>query len=68
MTAFRCDKRLMGLDVYRVGGAVRDTLLNWPVYDNDWVVVGTTPQEMQRRGLKPVGRDFPVFLHPDSAI
>ncbi|MGM0614725.1 MAG: polynucleotide adenylyltransferase [Pseudomonadota bacterium] len=67
MMGFRCDKRLHGLDVYRVGGAVRDALLGWPVYDNDWVVVGTTPEEMQRRGFKPVGRDFPVFLHPDTA-
>ncbi|MGY4877080.1 polynucleotide adenylyltransferase [Vreelandella aquamarina] len=67
MTGFRCDKRLAGLEVYRVGGAVRDTLLEWPVYDNDWVVVGASPQEMQRRGFKPVGRDFPVFLHPDTA-
>ena len=64
---FRCDKRLTGLDVYRVGGAVRDALLGWPVYDNDWVVVSTTPEEMRRRGFKPVGRDFPVFLHPDTA-
>ena len=67
MTGFHCDKRVDGLEVYRVGGAVRDTLLGWPVYDNDWVVVGATPQEMQRRGFKPVGRDFPVFLHPDTA-
>ncbi|XGA79343.1 polynucleotide adenylyltransferase [Halomonas sp. CH40] len=67
MKGFRCDKRLAGLEVYRVGGAVRDALLGWPVYDNDWVVVGTTPEEMQRRGFKPVGRDFPVFLHPDTA-
>lgn len=50
-----------------MGGAVRDALLGWPVYDNDWVVVGATPDDMRRRGFKPVGRDFPVFLHPDSA-
>ncbi|MGS2742805.1 polynucleotide adenylyltransferase [Halomonas sp. LS-001] len=67
MNGFNTDKRLAGLEVYRVGGAVRDTLLGWPVYDNDWVVVGATPQDMQRRGFKPVGRDFPVFLHPDTA-
>ncbi|MEC9482296.1 MAG: polynucleotide adenylyltransferase, partial [Halomonas sp.] len=53
-----------GLVVYRVGGAVRDARLGWPVVDQDWVVVGTTPEEMRRRGFKPVGRDFPVFLHP----
>lgn len=61
------DTRLAGLDVYRVGGAVRDMLLGWPVYDNDWVVVGATPEIMRKRGFKPVGRDFPVFLHPDTA-
>ena len=61
------DPRLAGLNVYRVGGAVRDALLGWPVYDNDWVVVGATPDAMRKRGFKPVGRDFPVFLHPDTA-
>ncbi|MBZ5486146.1 polynucleotide adenylyltransferase [Halomonas aquamarina] len=61
------DPRTAGLEVYRVGGAVRDALLGWPVYDNDWVVVGATPDMMQERGFKPVGRDFPVFLHPDTA-
>lgn len=61
------DPRLAGLDVYRVGGAVRDALLGWPVYDNDWVVVGATPDAMRKRGFKPVGRDFPVFLHPETA-
>ncbi|MGP9467587.1 polynucleotide adenylyltransferase [Halomonas sp. TP35] len=61
------DPRIVGLDVYRVGGAVRDALLGWPVYDNDWVVVGATPAAMRQRGFKPVGRDFPVFLHPDTA-
>ncbi|WP_386079633.1 polynucleotide adenylyltransferase [Vreelandella sp. F11] len=61
------DPRLAGLSVYRVGGAVRDALLGWPVYDNDWVVVGATPDAMRKRGFKPVGRDFPVFLHPDTA-
>ncbi|MCP1315805.1 polynucleotide adenylyltransferase [Halomonas sp. 707D7] len=60
------DTVLDGLEVYRVGGAVRDELLGWPVFDNDWVVVGTTADEMARRGFKPVGRDFPVFLHPQS--
>jgi len=55
-----------GLDVYVVGGAVRDELLGLPAGDRDWVVVGATPEEMTRRGFMPVGGDFPVFLHPDS--
>ena len=54
------------LTVYCVGGAVRDKLLNLPVQDHDWVVVGSTPEEMVARGFKPVGSDFPVFLHPDT--
>ncbi|MCG6657729.1 polynucleotide adenylyltransferase [Halomonas campisalis] len=60
----RQDPCVDGLEVYRVGGAVRDARLGWPVKDTDWVVVGTTPEAMRRRGFKPVGRDFPVFLHP----
>jgi len=51
---------------YLVGGAVRDTLLGLPVKDRDWVVVGATPDEMQKAGYQQVGRDFPVFLHPQS--
>jgi tRNA nucleotidyltransferase (CCA-adding enzyme) len=47
-----------------VGGAVRDELLGLPVSDRDWVVVGATPEQMAARGFRPVGRDFPVFLHP----
>src|SRR4051812_16068921 len=50
--------------VYSVGGSVRDELLGLPVKDRDWVVVGATAAEMERLGYKPVGRDFPVFLHP----
>ena len=49
---------------YVVGGAVRDALLGRPVQDHDWVVVGATPEEMLARGFRPVGKDFPVFLHP----
>ena len=49
-----------------VGGAVRDKLLGYPVYDHDWVVVGATPEQMLKQGFKPVGKDFPVFIHPDS--
>ena len=52
--------------VYRVGGAVRDALLGLPVQDHDWVVVGGTPEGMERLGYKPVGKDFPVFLHPET--
>ena len=51
---------------YVVGGAVRDGLLGLPVQDRDHVVVGATPEAMLARGFKPVGKDFPVFLHPDS--
>ena len=54
------------LTVYCVGGAVRDRLLNLPVQDHDWVVVGSTPEDMVARGYKPVGSDFPVFLHPKT--
>ncbi len=57
---------LDGLDVYIVGGAVRDDLLGLPAGDRDWVVVGATPEDMLRRGFMPVGGDFPVFLHPRS--
>ena len=52
------------MKIYAVGGAVRDELLGLPVADRDHVVVGSTPEEMVRLGYKPVGRDFPVFLHP----
>jgi len=55
------------MDTYLVGGAVRDALLGLPAGDRDWVVVGATPQQMLDAGFKAVGRDFPVFLHPDSA-
>jgi tRNA nucleotidyltransferase (CCA-adding enzyme) len=55
-----------GATVYEVGGAVRDALLGRPVHDHDWVVVGADPQAMQDAGFLPVGRDFPVFLHPHT--
>lgn len=54
------------MDIYLVGGAVRDELLGLPVGERDWVVVGATQEEMERAGYRPVGRDFPVFLHPQS--
>src|SRR5690348_16170168 len=52
------------MQVYLVGGAVRDRLLGREVKERDWVVVGATPAELERQGFIPVGRDFPVFLHP----
>lgn len=52
------------MDVYMVGGAVRDALLGLPVTECDWVVVGSTPEAMLAQGYQPVGKDFPVFLHP----
>ncbi|MEZ8065810.1 multifunctional CCA addition/repair protein [Vibrio sp. FF145] len=55
-----------GLQRYLVGGAVRDKLLNIDSYDRDWVVVGSTPQEMESLGFTAVGKDFPVFLHPKT--
>ena len=54
------------MKVYLVGGAVRDELLGRPVPERDWVVVGSTPDEMLKAGFRQVGRDFPVFLHPDT--
>jgi tRNA nucleotidyltransferase (CCA-adding enzyme) len=55
-----------GLNCLVVGGAVRDQLLGRPANDRDWVVLGSTPEEMTRRGFQPVGHDFPVFLHPKT--
>ncbi|RBM49621.1 multifunctional CCA addition/repair protein [Vibrio tarriae] len=54
------------MQIYLVGGAVRDQLLQLPVYDRDWVVVGSSPQAMLAAGFQAVGKDFPVFLHPNS--
>ncbi|MBT4836964.1 MAG: multifunctional CCA addition/repair protein [Methylococcales bacterium] len=54
------------MEIYLVGGAVRDKLLNIPVKDRDWVVVGSTPDEMLKLGYLQVGKDFPVFLHPQT--
>ena len=55
------------MKTYLVGGAVRDKLLQLPVGEKDWVVVGATPETMIAQGFKPVGKDFPVFLHPKTA-
>ena len=54
------------MEIYLVGGAVRDRQLGLPVSERDWVVVGATPEEMLSLGYTPVGKDFPVFLHPDT--
>jgi tRNA nucleotidyltransferase (CCA-adding enzyme) len=54
------------METYLVGGAVRDELLGLPVGERDWVVVGATPEQMLQAGFRPVGRDFPVFLHPQT--
>ncbi len=52
--------------IFQVGGSVRDALLGLPVQDCDWVVVGSTPESMVAQGFRPVGKDFPVFLHPET--
>ncbi|MHB1948074.1 MAG: multifunctional CCA tRNA nucleotidyl transferase/2'3'-cyclic phosphodiesterase/2'nucleotidase/phosphatase [Gammaproteobacteria bacterium] len=54
------------MKIYLVGGAVRDQMLGLPVKEKDWVVVGATVDDMLRRGFRPVGKDFPVFLHPET--
>ena len=54
------------MQVYLVGGAVRDRLLGRPVKERDWVVVGASPEELAAQGFVPVGREFPVFLHPET--
>jgi tRNA nucleotidyltransferase (CCA-adding enzyme) len=54
------------MNTYLVGGAVRDALLGYPKADRDWVVVGSTPEALVAQGFIPVGRDFPVFLHPET--
>ena len=55
------------MKIYLVGGAIRDQLLGLPVKDKDWVVVGSTPEEMHAKKFKQVGKDFPVFIHPKTA-
>lgn len=54
------------MQIYLVGGAVRDRLLGYPYSERDWVVVGARPEELEAQGFTPVGRDFPVFLHPKT--
>jgi tRNA nucleotidyltransferase (CCA-adding enzyme) len=54
------------MQIYLVGGAVRDSLINYPSSENDWVVVVATPEQMTDLGYRPVGQDFPVFIHPKT--
>ena len=54
------------MQIFSVGGAIRDALLYQPVKDKDWVVVGATPEQMTQQGYQTVGKDFPVFLHPTT--
>ncbi|MDI1291643.1 MAG: multifunctional CCA addition/repair protein [Methylobacter sp.] len=54
------------MEIYLVGGAVRDKLLGLPIKERDWVVLGETPESMVKHGYRPVGKDFPVFLHPKT--
>ena len=54
------------MQVYLVGGAVRDHLLGHPYHEKDYVVVGATPEQLLAQGYQPVGKDFPVFLHPQT--
>jgi len=54
------------MEIYLVGGAVRDKLLGLQLIEKDWVVIGETPESMVKQGFRPVGKDFPVFLHPQS--
>ena len=54
------------MKIYKVGGAVRDSLVGVKSADNDWVVIGSSPEEMIAKGFKPIGKDFPVFLHPET--
>ena len=56
----------MHMEVYLVGGAVRDKLLGLPVHERDWVVVGARPEDLEKLGYMSVGKEFPVFLHPET--
>jgi tRNA nucleotidyltransferase (CCA-adding enzyme) len=63
VNSIRKDKTM---NIYEVGGAVRDDLLGLPVHDRDWAVEGASPEQMLALGFRPVGKDFPVFLHPET--
>jgi len=67
MPPIKSDRYTEGLTIYLVGGAVRDQLLGLQQGDRDWVITGSTRQQMLERGFRQVGKDFPVFLHPDTS-
>ena len=54
------------MKIFQVGGSIRDEILGVEANDKDWVVVGSSPEKMIAEGFKPIGKDFPVFLHPES--
>ena len=54
------------MKIFQVGGSTRDEILGVEANDKDWVVVGSSPEKMIAEGFKPIGKDFPVFLHPES--
>ena len=54
------------MKIFQVGGSVRDAVMGVEANDKDWVVVGSSPEKMIAEGFKPIGKDFPVFLHPES--
>ena len=58
--------KIINMKIYLVGGAVRDKILGIPIKDRDYLVVGSSPEEMIKLGYKPIGKDFPVFLHPET--
>ena len=55
------------MEIFQVGGSVRDELMGVQPKDRDWVVVNSSPEEMEKDGFKPIGKDFPVFLHPETS-
>lgn len=66
VTLFETEDVLKSVNTYLVGGAVRDELLTLPVKEKDWLVTGATPELLLTKGFRPVGKDFPVFLHPET--
>src|SRR5690606_36484475 len=66
LTMSDAELRSSRMEIYEVGGAVRDALLGRRVRERDWLVVGARPEEMRALGFKQVGKDFPVFLHPET--
>ena len=54
------------MEIFQVGGSVRDELMGVQPKDRDWVVINSSPEEMEKNGFKPIGKAFPVFLHPNT--